>query len=144
MTKFVFLQSHRCTLLTLGCCYAPLPRKLRGLHAPILLFNSGNHLYADVGFPRWYHGYEQPLQFLSYRNWCGEGDHWNGVRVQHLGHLYGVNGGDAQVRLSYRGFVFQQKLIPCRLYVLVDCGEAVGLFMHNRTAVLPKNLLPIR
>ncbi len=142
MTTFKFPEAHKSILLSLGrrTPYV-LPKKLHGVDAPLILFNSGKHLYTDLGFPRWYSEYDQQLHFLRYREYCGEGKYWYGVKVQHLGHKFGIQGGDATVRVTYTDFIFEATLVPCRLYFIVDFNLAVGLFMRNRPTVLPKTLL---
>lgn len=142
VTTFKFPEAYKSTLLSLGRRVPyTLPKKLRGVTAPLILFNSGKHLYADLGFPRWYSEYDQQLHFLRYREYCGEGKSWCGMKIQHLGHKLGIHGGDATVRVTYTDFVFEITVVPCRLYFIVDFNLTVGLFMLNRPTVLPRTLL---
>lgn len=113
----------------------------KGIEPIVTLFNSGKHLYIDLEPPHWYEEWEQPIIFLNYREYCGNGKDIYGIRVQHLGHLFGVLGGDARVALTLGSTKWNINLNPCRLYTIAMMHAQQVLFMSNKVVVLPKTLL---
>ncbi len=70
---------------------------------PIAFYNSGQHLYLTTGAPRFITAVEQAqFQPLSFRRYC-HGGNCNGVNFRHLGHMYGIHGGPAEVEIELQG-----------------------------------------
>jgi len=105
------------------------------------LFNSGKHLYWDQSWPRWYNTFDQPLFFLPFREFSEFGGNLGSVRIQHMGHLYGVLGGIARVGLDYRGIHWNLQCEPLRLYYLVDFDGPQAWFASQNFVKLPRELL---
>lgn len=139
--RFLFPNSRKCILLS-SFSHLEGRKKHRGRAVIATLFNSGRHLYFDQSWPRWYEAYDQPLYFLRYKEFCGDGMTINDVHVQHLGHINGVSGGEATVRIEYGNVQWTVSCNPCRLYYLIDFfDEAQALFVSDNFVVLPRTLL---
>ena len=116
---------------------------VRELWTIVTLFNSGRHLYIDLQPPRWYEAWEQPLIPLRYKDFCGSGKTVYGIRIQHLGHIFGVHGGDARTLVTFGMTQWNITLVPCRLYTLTSLSGHQTWFRNRRVSVLPKQLLPL-
>ena len=115
-------------------------KRLSATSVAATLFNSGKHLYFERSWPSWYQAYDQPLHFLPYKEYSGVGRWIGNVRVQHLGHLYGLHGGPAQVAVAYQGVEWRIKCVPCCLYWVIDFDGSQAVFYRERV-VLPRQLL---
>ena len=107
----------------------------------VTLFNSGKHVYMDINEPHWYEPWEQPLLFLPYNEYCGRGKSLYGIHFQHLGHVLGTNGGNAQMKVSCGWTTWELILIPCVLYTILQSAEKQIVFASHFKTVLPRTLL---
>jgi len=77
---------------------------------PIAFHNSGKHLfvtsgaYRDIPPPA-----QREMKFLPFSTYCTGGNQ-NGVHFQHLGHLYGLLGGPAQIEVKIAELVFRLRI----------------------------------
>jgi len=104
-------------------------------------FNSGRHLYWSQDWPRWYYENDPPLAFVSYRHFRGCGRLIGEARIQHFGHLYGLNGGSAQVAVEYAGRRWEICCLPHRIFYVVDIRGQQMVAMSKRPVTLPRALL---
>ncbi len=111
----------------------------------LMLFNSGKHLYADFNWPHWYEEHEQRFVFLRYSDYRGEGQilsYCPSVGVRHLGHLRGIDGGNAQVTVWFEGIRWELICEPYRLYYLIQFHYgSQGFFRSKYLSKLPRKLL---
>ncbi len=140
MTIFCFPGSHLVKSIS-PLPYMPGERTRDASRVIATLFNSGQHLYWDLSPPRWYGEFDQPLVFLSYRDFSGCGRMLAGAQIQHLGHLYGVRGGPAQVAVEHGFTRWRLTCKPCILYYIIDFSGIQGVFQSRRSAVLSRRLL---
>ena len=83
--------------------------------------NTGSHLWAAADVT-------ERKTFLSFREYCGCGKWLGSVQIQHLGHLYGVNGGPAKVIVRASGLVWNIELQPQFTYFFVSYMGSQYLF----------------
>ena len=141
MNRFLFSGSNLVELSSSVSGCNSNNRVLFGSRVIATLFNGGRHLYFDQNWPRRYFDGEQRLHFLRYMEFCGVGRHLSDVHIQHMGHLYGLNGGPAQVAVSCCGVLWKLRCVKCRLYHVIDFGGPQAVFVSKEPVVLPRSLL---
>lgn len=125
---------------------SPVPEgrfNLRGSQTVVTLFNSGRHLYMDPDTPHWYEEGDQPLVPLRYKDFCGCGREIYGVHIQHLGHLHGIDGGEARAVITFGFDQWDITIVPCSIYTLSCVNGHLIWFQNRRWSVLPKQLLSL-
>ncbi len=89
----------------------------------VVLRNDSKHLYGAR------HEQEDPYHFLRFRQYRGCGANFGSVRLQHLGHLYGVHGGLATVIVHTPNLKWTLACHPGRQYCIVDHQGTEYLYM---------------
>ncbi|MDB5264575.1 MAG: hypothetical protein JWN64_146 [Parcubacteria group bacterium] len=108
----------------------PCPSRDRIFVAAI--HNSGKHLQLSRHLS---HQGAFHFTLLPYRLFCGNGAWISSValQVQHLGHLHGIEGGEATTVLTTRmGERFNLKLEPRDTYYLFDLGFKHDVYRYQR------------
>ncbi len=114
----------------------PGPKTWAGSRVLANVFNSGRHIYCDPfqSFPnRWYEAYDQPLTFLPFKEYCGVGAlvPYGNFHLRHLGHLHGLEGGNAQVEIDLGGWVWRCVILPCAMWRIIEFdGGFQGAFVN--------------
>jgi hypothetical protein len=105
---------------------------------PTILYNDGLHLYRGKGLPSQFYSGKRLIR-LRYREFCGEGRYVNHARAffQHLGHLYGINGGPAEivVRIGQNSPTWRLQIAPFQAVVIAKyfLGRTQVLFTRTDT-----------
>lgn len=117
----------------------PRRRKVVVPEVIVSLYNCGKHLYLDPDRLPMGSWYVSPLQTLRFKEYCGRGQQiYSSVYLIHLGHKYGILGGEASAEVEYRLSVYRLNIQPKELVQLVWAnGDA---FVLRQDLFLPWRL----
>lgn len=95
---------------------------------PVAFYNSGKHLYLTDGEIR--RLVPSALLFLPYKEFCHDNEYGD-VKFRHLGHLFGIQGGQATVFVEFRGV---------KLSLTIERGEVIWLLNNQDYFYTFKNI----
>ncbi len=95
----------------------------------LTIYNDGNRVYVGRQKPE----LRDPFLFshLSYERFCGDGEYFRNIRIQHLGHSHGLLGGIAHIRITSCTTRWDIHCEAERYYYLYQSGSYQQLYTHD-------------